>query len=316
MFCIHCGNRLSEDARFCGNCGQKVMPPELSKEVAAAENAAAQPVVTEPEEVNPAAEEPVTETPVISEPEIAAPAAARVPAAAASVSGPSVPAGGAQAGKKKKKKKHTGLKVVLWLLLILVVVYGVFAVLFTFDILEPDLPDSVSKFIDFDYLLPDKSDSDTLSGEDEEAFLKLVGYWDEACLDEKERKFEKAFPDYAEEYVLKAYNANSVEELLSYMHDEYFSACGDDAELSESCRITMTVSEDELSGLARKIKKQCGERVSLVKAYVIENTTKAEGEDGTVKYTDLYLFYQDEEGDWAILPLVGDDALSDFGLTD
>lgn len=266
------------------------------------------PVIENPTPViqNPTPVTPVIETPVT--PVAQTPAPKNIPSQITPIAPVQVPE-----KTKKKKKKHTVLKVFLILLLILVVAYGVLCTLLTLDVIDLNLPENVSKFIDFDYLV-DKAKSDALPEDEEKEFLGFTAYWDEACVTCKERKFRHAFPEYAEDYILDSYNASDVETLLEAMYKTYFEELGDDIECTETCEIEKKITgDDALEDLSEAIEKQTGESIEVTKAYVISNTTKAVGSDGTKTYTDSFLFYQADD-EWAVIPLVGDNGLNDFNL--
>ncbi len=358
MFCIYCGTKLADGAKFCFNCGNKVASAE---EVAApiveavvtepvieqVEEVIEEPVIEQVEEVieepvmeqpvvtpivveqpifeqpvveqpvveQPVVEHPVVEQPVYQQPVVEQPAYQQPVYQQPVVEQPVYQQPEPQPKKAKKKKKHTGLKVFFILLILLLLGAGTIIGLTSFNVIDLPLPSAVSKYVNYydDLYNAGIISKSELKEEEEEAFTDLLQLWDASIAEGNESKFEKAFPSYAEDYILESYNAKSVSALLSGLKQRDYDPCGEKIELSESHHIYKKIKSSKLDDYSKIIKKLTGEKVDITKAYIIEGITFVEGDKAEKKYSDYYFFYEVDE-EWYILPISGEDARKDFKI--
>ena len=202
----------------------------------------------------------------------------------------------------EKKKKSKLPKILLIILIILVVLAGGLIAYLTF--LDKNGIKEIAG-IDLNVL-----DFTQMPKDDAEKFGELVNKVDKAFANISARNFRKAIPEYAVPYVCKSFNCVDEDDLLDYFFSEELSKCGSNITVDET--YAMKYEIEDTGALESAFEKNFGEKVTISKAYLVENACKYEGSDGSTRIKDTYIFFNDGT-EWQLI-LLAPGGAGDFGI--
>ena len=202
----------------------------------------------------------------------------------------------------EKKKKSKLPKILLIILIILVVLAGGLIAYLTF--LDKNGIKEIAG-INLNVL-----DFTQMPKDDAEKFGELVNKVDKAFANISARNFRKAIPEYAVPYVCKSFNCVDEDDLLDYFFSEELSKCGSNITVDET--YAMKYEIEDTGALESAFEKNFGEKVTISKAYLVENACKYEGSDGSTRIKDTYIFFNDGT-EWQLI-LLAPGGAGDFGI--
>ena len=308
MFCPKCGNQNPDGALFCTNCGEKFVQEaveavqeaaapaaeavtEAVQEAAPVVEAAAAPVVDPAPVQQPVYQQPVQQQPVYQQP----------------VQQPVYQQPVYQQPVEKKKSKAP--LIITLIIVILVLAAGGLIAYETFLASEEDRPEWLAA-LDFK---KDGGSSLPLSDKEQSTFKKLVKVLDEAIIDEDGGDYADGIPSYARDFVWSVYGKTSAKDFVTYLNedeDNGIASCGDDIKVTEEIVSAKKISD--LDDLTDCFKDVFGKSVDIAAAYLVANNSCFKGSDGSEKYFDYYIFFE-EDDEWQVI-LIGEDNLKEFNL--
>ena len=323
MFCPKCGNQNPDGALFCTNCGEKFVQEavEAVQEAAApaAEavteavqeaaapvvEAAAAPVVDPAPVQQPVYQQPVQQQPVYQQP-VQQPVYQQPVYQQPVYQQPVYQQPVYQQPVEKKKSKAP--LIITLIIVILVLAAGGLIAYETFLASEEDRPEWLAA-LDF------KKDGSSLplSDKEQSTFKKLVKVLDEAIIDEDGGDYADGIPSYARDFVWSVYGKTSAKDFVTYLNedeDNGIASCGDDIKVTEEIVSAKKISD--LDDLTDCFKDVFGKSVDIAAAYLVANNSCFKGSDGSEKYFDYYIFFE-EDDEWQVI-LIGEDNLKEFNL--
>ena len=323
MFCPKCGNQNPDGALFCTNCGEKFVQEavEAVQEAAApaAEavteavqeaaapvvEAAAAPVVDPAPVQQPVYQQPVQQQPVYQQP-VQQPVYQQPVYQQPVYQQPVYQQPVYQQPVEKKKSKAP--LIITLIIVILVLAAGGLIAYETFLASEEDRPEWLAA-LDF------KKDGSSLplSDKEQSTFKKLVKVLDEAIIDEDGGDYADGIPSYARDFVWSVYGKTSAKDFVTYLNedeDNGIASCCDDIKVTEEIVSANKISD--LDDLTDCFKDVFGKSVDIAAAYLVANNSCFKGSDGSEKYFDYYIFFE-EDDEWQVI-LIGEDNLKEFNL--
>ena len=332
MFCPKCGNQNPDGALFCTNCGEKFLQEaveavqeaaapvqetvtEAVQEAAAPVVEAAAPVVeaaapvVDPAPVQQPVQQPVYQQPVqqpvyqqpVQQPVYQQPVYQQPVYQQPMYQQPAFQ----QPAPKKKSKAPL---IITLIIVLLVLAAGGLIAYETFLASEEDRPEWLAA-LDF----KKEGNSLPLSDKEQSTFKKLVKALDEAIIDEDGGDYADGIPSYARDFVWSVYGKSSAKEFVTYLNedeDNGIASCGDDIKVTEEIVSAKKISD--LDDLTDCFKDVFGKSVDIAAAYLVANNSCFKGSDGSEKYFDYYIFFE-EDDEWQVI-LIGEDNLGEFNL--
>ena len=150
-----------------------------------------------------------------------------------------------------------------------------------------------------------------LSDDQEEEFLKLVGYVNTGIVNGSARSFRKGINSDALEYVCKSFNCSDANDFVQYCGED-LEKCGSNISASEKAYLRYEIKD--CKDLASNLEKQCGKSFDISEAYLVECLSTYEGSDGTKEVRDNYVFMKSGDS-WSLI-LLHKNCFSELGLDD